>query len=134
MNITMAQLRAKLRDVPNGARILGEPERPTRPTPALGVPKRPGLAALFAKLQTLAQAEGWESFDTYNALGEDAGLQCILVREAVLFVDLKEVGEPLTVLQQRWQEALRRAGQQEVYTWTIADWETMHARLTRTRP
>lgn len=121
---TEAQLRAMLRN--REAWIKDEP-RPRRP------PGQRGLAAdLLPKLQRLARAHGWKGMDTYNALGPDSGLQCILVREVVIFADIKDEGEPLTDMQQHWQQDLQAAGQ-EVYTWTMADWETIQARLSRAR-
>jgi hypothetical protein len=88
-------------------------------------------ADLLRKIQKLATAHDWAGLHTYNALGPDSGLHCILVREAVLFADVKEEDEPLTVMQQHWQDVLRATGQVEVYTWHPSDWTAIHARLTR---
>lgn len=131
MALTMADVHAMIRQVPpgRGARILLEQPAAPRPT----APQEDGLAAdLLPKLKQVAQAQGWKGMYTYNALGPDAGLQCLLVRDTVIYADLKDVGEPLTVMQQAWQAALRAAGQ-EVYTWTMADWNTIQARLSRLR-
>lgn len=125
MSISHKQLRAMMAQ--GGARIKDEPQRHTPPRP------RTLAADLLPKLRKLARAHGWKGMDTYNALGPDSGLQCILVREVVIFADIKDEGEPLTVLQHNWQQVLQAAGQ-EVYTWTMADWETIQARLSRARP
>lgn len=44
-----------------------------------------------------------------------------LVRERIIFAELKRQGEKPSVEQQQWLDALRAAGC-EVYLWTPADW------------
>jgi hypothetical protein len=46
----------------------------------------------------------------------------VLVRERVIFVELKRVGGKLSTEQQEWQDWLEQAGQ-ECYVWTIDDME-----------
>jgi hypothetical protein len=90
---------------------------------------------LLTNMRRVAKREGWEGLHTYNALGPDHGLHVILVRDVVIFADLKNDGEALTPTQERWRNALRQVGGLaiEAYTWTPAMWPAIHARLSQPR-
>jgi len=99
------------------------------PTP---VPPEFRLAAdLLPRLHKLAAVHGWRGMDTYNALGPDHGLHVILVRDVIIFADIKDDSGTRTASQQRWAEALDRTGKAETYSWTPADWPAIQARLTQ---
>lgn len=92
----------------------------------------PQLAALFAELQELADAHGWQARYTYSGPGErEQGLHVLLVRETVLHLELYDTtSHPVTRAQRDWVQDLRRA-QQEAYLWGPQDRDAMQARLTR---
>lgn len=98
-------------------------------------PARPRqLAAdLLPRIRVLADREGWRGLHTYNALGPDHGLHIILVREVVIFADLRDEGDPITESQQRWRDALNATGSVETYVWCPDDWDAIKTRLTTQR-
>lgn len=97
-------------------------------------PVRRQLAAdLLPKVRVLADKEGWRGLHTFNALGPDHGLHIILVRETVIFADLRDEGDPITESQQRWRDALDATGQVETYVWYPDSWDEIYARLTTRR-
>ena len=120
------------RGLPRGFRVVGgiavRTERPQSQGAAL--PCRQLAADLLPKIRKLARTHQWEGFYTYNALGPDSGLQGILVRETVIFADIKDEGEPLTAAQRHWQQTLKDAGQ-DVVTWYPSDWPAIEARLSQ---
>lgn len=97
-------------------------------------PARRRLAAdLLPRLRVLADKEGWRGLHTFNALGPDHGLHIILVRETVIFADLRDEDDAITESQQRWRDALDATGQVETYVWYPDDWPEIYARLTTRR-
>ena len=92
-------------------------------------------ASFQARILRLAKQHGWlchHSHDSRrNEWGCDAGLpDLILVRDAVLFAELKTRTGKLTAEQERWLTMLSRAGQ-ETYIWRPADWPFIEERLTQ---
>ena len=95
-------------------------------------------ASFQARILRLAKQHGWlchHSHDSRrNEWGCDAGLpDLILVRDAILFAELKTRMGKLTAEQERWLTMLShtRGSQVEVYLWHPADWPTIEGRLTR---
>jgi len=94
-------------------------------------------ASFQARLLRLARAHGWlchHSHDSRrNEWGCDAGLpDLILVRDAVLFAELKTRTGKLTAEQERWLTMLSTTHSRvEVYCWRPADWPIIEQRITR---
>lgn len=105
--------------------------RAERPQP--GPQAQLSVEEFFPTLQQLAKDTGWLGMHTYNALGDDSGLQVILVRpgDAVLFAYIKEHGQALTPSQDRWQAAIKRVQRPEAHTWHPSDQAAIEARLRR---
>lgn len=72
-----------------------------------------------------AAALGWLCFHVYDSRRSEAGLpDLLLVRERVIFVELKTMRGRLRREQRAWLAALRAAGQ-EVWIWRPSDWPTV---------
>lgn len=81
------------------------------------------LAHLFgwriAHFRAAKSARGWRT----PVQGDGKGFpDNVLVRERVIYVELKRVGKKTTPEQQEWMDWLMMAGQ-ECYVWTIDDME-----------
>lgn len=75
-------------------------------------------AQLQQAVLDLAKYTGWLVYHTYDSRRSAAGFpDLVLVRERVVFAELKSDGGRLSRFQKRWIEALLAAGQ-EVYVWT----------------
>lgn len=85
----------------------------------------------------LAARLGWTTYHTYDARRSRPGFpDLVLVRDRVIFAELKRQQGRLTGAQRRWQALLAQAGA-EVYVWRPADFDEVHqvlARHTRARP
>jgi hypothetical protein len=78
-----------------------------------------------------AKLRGWDlRYHTQHSLGSDAGFpDWLLVRDRVVFVELKGDGGKLSPHQTRWVEGLRAAGA-EVHVWWPSDWDDVVRALT----
>lgn len=94
---------------------------------------RPKLSekAFQAQVVALARLLGWTCYHTHDSRRSTAGFpDLVLVRERVVFVELKsESGRP-TAEQSRWLDLLRQAGAQ-AYLWRPADWPEIEEILRR---
>jgi len=70
-----------------------------------------------------AELMGWLVYRTWNSLHSPAGYPDLtLVRERVVWAELKSGDGIVTTAQWDWHYALKQAGQ-EAYIWRPADWE-----------
>lgn len=77
---------------------------------------------------------GWEEYHTYNSRRSKKGFpDLVLVRERVIFAELKTEDEDLTADQRNWREWLEGA-QAEYYLWRPSDWPKIAETLRTTRP
>jgi len=76
----------------------------------------------MAKVIELAESQGWHCYHTHDSRRSEAGFPDLtLVRERVIYVELKtEIGK-LTKAQREWIKALAWAGG-ETYVWRPRDW------------
>lgn len=82
----------------------------------------------------LAGMYGWFAFWVYDSRRSPEGYPDLtLVRERVIWAELKTGSGRLTHAQRRWQAALQKAGQ-EVYLWRPADLQTIATILSRRTP
>lgn len=89
------------------------------------------VLSLLAHIKQLAKAHGWLGEDTWQALGEDDGLRCTLLRGSVhLVAQILTSRQQLTRTQQRWLDALERTGV-EIHVWKPTDREAIQHRLSR---
>lgn len=76
----------------------------------------------MADLKTFAVGLGWSFYHPYLSIRSEQGFPDVtLVRERIVFAELKRVGGKPTEAQVRWMGRLRDAGA-EVYLWTPDDW------------
>lgn len=74
-------------------------------------------------VQLYAARQGWRSFHVYDSRKSEPGFpDLVIVREAVLFVELKDNKQPLRSAQRDWRDALRAAGA-HWYCWRPRDVE-----------
>ena len=84
-----------------------------------------------AQVVALARTLGWTIFHTYDSRRSNPGLpDLILVRDRVVFAELKRESGKLSAAQDEWLARLRRAGA-EHYVWRPRDLETVGAVLSR---
>lgn len=79
----------------------------------------------------LAKRHLWLCYHTFDSRKSQAGFpDLVLVRDRIIFAELKtETGRP-TADQERWLEGLREAGA-EVHLWKPSDWASIEATLAR---
>src|SRR5262249_31803425 len=83
-----------------------------------------------AQVVQLARLLRWRVYHTYDSRRSAPGLpDLLLVRERVLWAELKTESGRVTPAQRAWIEALAAAGQ-EVRLWRPRDWPTIQAVLT----
>jgi hypothetical protein len=81
----------------------------------------------------LARQLGWLRYHTYRSERSQPGFPDeVLVRDRVLFVELKREGGRLSPSQELWQRRLRDAGA-ETYVWRPADLDEIASVLSRRR-
>jgi hypothetical protein len=69
-------------------------------------------------VEECAAANGWTCWHDHDARRNDSGLpDLILIRDRVIWVELKRDGKQPTKVQRWFHDVLRGAGQ-EVYVWT----------------
>jgi hypothetical protein len=85
--------------------------------------------AFLEQVRGLARLLGWMVFHTHDSRRSEPGFpDLVLLRERVVWAELKTDTGRLTPAQVAWVEALRRAGQ-EVYLWRPSAWAEIHAVL-----
>ncbi len=81
-----------------------------------------------------AKKNGWKAYHTYDSRKSQAGFpDLVLVREMVIFAELKAETGTFSADQLNWLEALEEAGA-VVYRWRPKDWPQIFALLTAPRP
>jgi hypothetical protein len=84
------------------------------------VSRQQSEAAFQRQVLDLAAARGWHAYFTKNSKGSPAGFpDLVLVRDRVIFAELKTLNGRVRPEQHKWLEALRSAGA-EVYLWRAA--------------
>lgn len=87
-----------------------------------------------ATIVELARMCGWFVYHTFDSRRSEPGFpDLVLVRERVVYAEIKRLGEQPRESQLDWLNALACAGA-EVYVWTIADLEEVKGVLTKRRP
>jgi hypothetical protein len=88
----------------------------------------------MAQVMQLARVLGWRCYHTHDSRRSAAGFpDLVLVRERVIYAELKSDKGTLKHEQEEWLDALRTAGQ-EAWLWRPADWEDVVQVLTRKQP
>jgi hypothetical protein len=83
----------------------------------------------MATVRDAAAVTGWLAYHTYRSRRSPSGFpDLVLVRDRVLFAELKGPRTHVTRDQQHWLDALRAAGA-EVYLWRPDDWDVIQAVL-----
>lgn len=86
----------------------------------LAIPERELQEAVLE----LAGARGWYRYHTYDSRRSSAGFpDLVLVRERIVFAELKSQKGVVRNEQTAWIERLRTAGA-EVYLWRPSDWHS----------
>ena len=84
-----------------------------------------------AQVVTLARTLGWATYHTFDSRRSQPGMpDLILVRDRVLFAELKRESGRLSAAQEEWLARLRAAGA-EVYVWRPSHLTTVGAVLSR---
>jgi len=82
----------------------------------------------------IARLLGWSAYHTFDSRKSQAGFpDLVLVRERVIFAEIKRAGERPRQSQLEWLNALARAGA-EVYVWTEADYDEVASILSQRVP
>lgn len=80
----------------------------------------------------LSKLFGWKHYFTWTSIHSPKGFpDLVLVRERVIFAELKTEKGKITPNQQEWIDALRKANQ-EVYLWRPSDFDEI-ARILQIR-
>lgn len=83
-----------------------------------------------ATVLDIARLKRWSAYHTHDSRGSDAGFpDLVLVRERIVYVEMKRQGERPRPTQVDWLNRLARAGG-EVYVWTLEDLDDVVAVLT----
>lgn len=117
------------------AKVLATPGAVVRGRKPIGeLPALPsGLSekAFMAEVIRCAKMLGWLTYHTHDSRRSAGGFpDLVLVREKVIYAELKREGENPTSLQQMWLNRLREAGQ-TAYLWRPADWPAIQTILGR---
>ena len=76
-----------------------------------------------ATILMLAETLGWRVYHTFDSRRSAEGFpDLVLVRDRVVFAELKREGERPRPNQTDWLNTLAAAGA-ETYVWTLADWD-----------
>jgi len=71
----------------------------------------------------LARLRGWLAFHDYDSRRSESGFpDLVMVRERVVFAELKSATGRLSAAQRQWLDRLTTAGA-EVYCWRPSDWD-----------
>lgn len=113
------------------------PYSPQEPRRTLGVPEDDEEleSAFMARIRRLARQYGWATYHTHDSRKSDKGFpDLVLVRETILFVELKTNTGKLTQDQATWLSLLAHTNSHiEVYVWRPENWALVEERLTRKR-
>lgn len=72
----------------------------------------------------LAQLLGWKVYHTWNSIHSAKGFpDLVLVRERVIFAELKSEKGRVSDEQRQWIDALHQAAKVEVYCWKPSDFD-----------
>jgi hypothetical protein len=114
-----AELESRILAMPGtrAGRTVAELMQPVEPPPAFESEKD-FMAAVIREAKKL----GWRIYHTHDSRKSAAGFpDLVLVRERVVWVELKTEGGQLTAAQANWFDDLTAAGQ-EVYVWRPNQW------------
>ena len=82
----------------------------------------------------IARLLGWRVYHTFDSRKSEAGFpDLVLVRDRVIYAEIKRAGERPRPAQIDWLNALSRAGA-EVYVWTEDDYDEIAAILSQRVP
>lgn len=82
----------------------------------------------------IARLLGWRVYHTFDSRKSEAGFpDLVLVRDRVVYAEIKRAGERPRPSQVDWLNALERAGA-EVYVWTEDDYDEAGAILSQRVP
>lgn len=87
-----------------------------------------------AAIVDIARLLHWRVYHTFDSRKSDAGFpDLVLVRDRVIYAEVKRAGEKPRPSQVDWLNALRSAGA-EVYVWTEADYDEIAFILSQRVP
>lgn len=90
-------------------------------------------AALLAYVRRVAKQYSWHFYHTRDSRGSEKGYPDVtLVRDSVIYAELKTQTGKQTIEQVQWQRALHEAGA-EFFLWRPSDAEAIVARLSAPR-
>ena len=97
------------------------------------------ITSLLQEIRRLAKQHGWRGEESYQAIGPDCGVQCILVREKnpwvsgrVIFAYLTSNARSLLPKQKEWHDSLTKSLDGiEAYHWKPSDLERIGSILAR---
>jgi len=96
--------------------------------------RRPLEKDVQSAILDIARLLGWRAYHTFDSRKSQAGFpDLVLVRERVIFAEIKREGERPRPSQVEWLNSLARAGA-EVYVWTEADYDEVASILSRRVP
>lgn len=92
-----------------------------------------GEAVFLAHVRQLAAACGWATYHTHDSRRSEAGFpDLVLVRERVLFRELKTATGAVSRRQREWLESLVAAGA-DAAVWRPGDWDEIERVLAAPR-
>ena len=95
-------------------------------------PEKSTENTLLGAIRHLAKLHGWMCYHTHDSRRSDEGFpDVVLVREAIIFAELKSPTGKLSHAQEIWLRMLERTHQVEVYLWRPQDLGAIAARLSR---
>ena len=100
-------------------------------TRAPGAPRFAGYteAVFQAEIIKMAQSLGWTAYHTYNSLNSEPGFpDLVLVRDRVIFREVKTAKGTVSPPQHRWIKMLRDAGE-DAGIWRPRDWDRIETEL-----
>ncbi len=93
--------------------------------PVSAPPANESEKKFMARVRKLASDLGWLDYHTHDSRRSEAGFpDLVLVRERVVYVELKTNKGRLTAAQKDWIDRLKEAGA-EVRVWRPSDWATI---------
>lgn len=105
---------------------------PPEPQPPRRAPAEPGITETEFQSQVigLAEAHGWRVVHLNDSRGQKAvgWPDLVLIKDRLLFRELKRTGRRPTLVQQMMLDALTAAGA-DCAVWTPADWPEIHAAI-----
>jgi hypothetical protein len=93
-----------------------------KPAAPLPLPAEMSEKDFMGEVIKLAEAQGWHCYHTHDSRRSELGFpDLVLVRDRVVYVELKTETGKLTGKQREWLKALAWAGG-ETYCWRPRDW------------